>query len=221
MRRIDEQCTDNAVLRLASFMVAVLRREGEAVNRKHVRRLMQLMGIEAIYQRPNTSLASSGPQGVSISFARSRDRPGQPGLVRGYHLRSDWPRDLCHLVAVMDWFSRRVLAWRLSISMETEFCVEALQDAMDRHGQAGHLQYRSGRTFTSAAFIDELAITQVCVSAWTARGGFSTTSSSSRLWRNPKYEVRCSIKAFTPRLPRHAAASAHGSAFTTTNGRAP
>ncbi len=158
-------------------MVAVLRREGEAVNRKHVRRLMQLMGIEAIYQRPNTS-------------QRHPDHKVYPYLLRGLVIdraNQVWCADITYiplakgfvyLVAVMDWFSRRVLAWRLSISMETEFCVEALQDAMDRHGQPGIFNTDQGVQFTRRPSLTSWR-SAVCVSAWTARGGFSTTSSSS------------------------------------------
>ena len=115
-------------------MVAVLRRDGEVVNRKRVRRLMRLMGIEAIYQKPNTS-------------RRHPEHKVYPYLLRDLVIdRSNqvWCADITYiplaegfvyLVAVMDWFSRRVLAWRLSIGMDMAFCVEALQDAMDRHGQ--------------------------------------------------------------------------------------
>jgi len=128
MRRMDE-------LYLASpfygsrRMAAVLRREGWAVNRKRVRRLMRLMGLQAIYQKPDTS----------------RQHPEHrvyPYLLRGLTIERPnqvWCADITYipmakgfvyLVAVMDWFSRRVLAWRVSITMETDFCVEALRDAM-------------------------------------------------------------------------------------------
>jgi putative transposase len=79
-----------------------------------------------------------------------------------------------YLVAVMDWFSRRVLAWRLSIGMDTDFCVEALQEATERFGQPEVFNTDQGVQFTSAAFLDEL---EGCGVPWTAKAGFSTTSS--------------------------------------------
>jgi len=129
MRRIDEQYLATPFYG-SRRMVAVLRREGYAVNRKRVRRLMRLMGIEAIYQKPNTS-------------QRHPDHKVYPYLLRGLVIdrpNQAWCADITYipmakgfvyLVAVMDWFSRRVLAWRLSIGMETAFCVEALQEAID------------------------------------------------------------------------------------------
>jgi transposase InsO family protein len=92
-----------------------------------------------------------------------------------------------YLVAVMDWFSRRVLAWRLSIGMETEFCVEALQDAMDRHGQPEIFNTDQGVQFTSAAFIDELASRGVRISM-DGKGRFLDNIFIERLWRSLKYE---------------------------------
>jgi putative transposase len=100
-----------------------------------------------------------------------------------------------YLVAVMDWFSRRVLAWRLSIGMETEFCVEALQDAMDRHGQPEIFNTDQGVQFTSAAFIDELASRGVRISM-DGKGRFLDNIFIERLWRSLKYE-EVFIKAYT------------------------
>src|SRR5271169_5895187 len=121
MRRIDKQYLATPFYG-ARRMVAVLRREGCAVNRKRVRRLMQVMGIEAIYQRPSTS-------------RRHPDHKVYPYLLRGLAIdrpNQVWCADITYipmargfvyLVAVMDWFSRRVLAWRVSITLETDFCV--------------------------------------------------------------------------------------------------
>ena len=147
MRRIDE-------LYLASpfygsrRMVAVLRREGLVVNRKRVRRLMRLMGLEAIYQKPNTS------QGHP-------DHKVYPYLLRGLSIERAnqvWCADITYipmargfvyLVAVMDWFSRRVLSWRLSITMEADFCVEAVQEALAAHGRPEIFNTDQGVQFTS------------------------------------------------------------------------
>jgi putative transposase len=143
MRRIDE-------LYLATpfhgsrRMVAVLRRDGWTVNRKRVRRLMRVMRIEAIYQKPNTS-------------RRHLDRIVYPYLLRGLAIdRSNqvWcagitygplAKGFVYLVAVMDWFSRRVLAWRLSTGMDSGFCVEALPEGAGSTRFTRNFQLRSGR----------------------------------------------------------------------------
>ena len=192
MRRLDEQ-----YLRTPFYgsrrMVAVLHREGEAVNRKRVRRLMRLMGLEAIYQKPNTS-------------RRHPEHKVYPYLLRGLVINRPnqvWCADITYipmakgfvyLVAVMDWFSRRVLAWRLSIGMETDFCVEALQEAMDRYGQPEIFNTDQGVQFTSAAFIDELAAHGVRISM-DGKGRFLDNIFIERLWRSLKYE-EVFIKAY-------------------------
>ena len=184
MRRLDEQ-----YLRTPFYgsrrMVAVLHREGEAVNRKRVRRLMRLLGLEAIYQKPNTS-------------RRHPEHKVYPYLLRGLVINRPnqvWCADITYiplakgfvyLVAVMDWFSRRVLAWRLSIGMETDFCVEALQEAMDRYGQPEIFNTDQGVQFSSAAFIDELAAHGVRISM-DGKGRFLDNIFIERLWRSLKY----------------------------------
>ena len=158
-------------------MAAVLRREGWAVNRKRVQRLMRVMGIEAIYQKPNTS-------------RRHPDHKVYPYLLRGLTIdrpNQVWCADITYipmakgfvyLVAVMDWFSRRVLAWRVSITMETGFLRRGVAGGAGRYGQPEIFNTDQGVQFTSAAFVDELAA-GVCGSAWTARGGIWTTFSSN------------------------------------------
>ena len=99
-----------------------------------------------------------------------------------------------YLVAVMDWFSRRVLAWRLSITMETEFCVEALQEALDRHGRPEIFNTDQGVQFTSAEFLDELESRGVRISM-DGKGRFLDNIFIERLWRSLKYE-EVYIKAY-------------------------
>jgi Transposase and inactivated derivatives len=133
MRRIDE-------LYLASpfygsrRMTAVLRREGWAVNRKRVRRLMRVMALEAIYQKPNTSRKHPDHK-VYPYLLRDLtiDRPNQVWCADITYI--PMAKGFVYLIAVMDWFSRRVLAWRVSITLDADFCVEALRDAMHRYGQ--------------------------------------------------------------------------------------
>ena len=119
-----------------------------------------------------------------------------------------------YLVAVMDWFSRRVLAWRLSIGMETAFCVEALQEAIDRYGPPEIFNTDQGVQFTCAAFIAELETQGVQISM-DGKGRFLDNIFIERLWRSLKYEDVSSRP--TPWLPRRAAESARGSRFTTTS----
>jgi putative transposase len=185
MRRIDE-------LHLAypfygsRRMAVVLRDDGWLVNRKRVQRLMRLMGLEAIYQKPNTS-------------RRHPDHKVYPYLLRGLIIdrpNQVWCADITYipmakgfvyLVAVMDWFSRRVLSWRLSITMETDFCVEALREAMERHGRPEIFNTDQGVQFTSAGFLDELSSQGVRISM-DGKGRFLDNIFIERLWRSLKYE---------------------------------
>jgi putative transposase len=174
-------------------MAAVLRREGWAVNRKRVRRLMRLMGLWAIYQKPNTS-------------RQHPEHTVYPYLLRGLTIdraNQVWCADITYipmakgfvyLVAVMDWFSRRVLAWRVSITMDTEFCVEALRDAMERHGRPEIFNTDQGSQFTSADFVGELAGRKVRISM-DGRGRYLDNIFIERLWRSLKYE-EVFIKAY-------------------------
>jgi putative transposase len=167
-------------------MVAVLRRDGEVVNRKRVRRLMRLMGIEAIYQKPNTSRRQPEHK-VYPYLLRDLviDRPNQVWCADITYI--PLAKGFVYLVAVMDWFSRRVLAWRLSIGLDMGFCVEALQDAMDRYGQPAIFNTDQGVQFTSGDFIDELADRGVRISM-DGKGRFLDNIFIERLWRSLKYE---------------------------------
>ena len=174
-------------------MVAVLRREGWPVNRKRIKRLMRLMALEAIYRKPNTS-------------RKHPDHKVYPYLLRGLVIdrpNQVWCADITYipmakgfvyLVAVMDWFSRRVLAWRVSITLETDFCVEALQEAMNRHGQPEIFNTDQGVQFTSAAFLGELETLSVRISM-DGKGRFLDNIFIERLWRSLKYE-EVFIKAY-------------------------
>ena len=192
MRRIDELHLDYPFYG-SRRMAVVLRDDGWAVNRKRVQRLMRVMGLEAIYQKPNTSR----PQ---------PDHKVYPYLLRGLIIdrpNQVWCADITYIpmakgfvyvVAVMDWFSRRVLAWRLSITMETEFCVDALREAMDRHGRPEIFNTDQGVQFTSAAFLDRLSSQDVRISM-DGKGRFLDNIFIERLWRSLKYE-EVYIKAY-------------------------
>jgi putative transposase len=185
MRRIDEQYLATPFYG-ARRMVAVLRRDGLVVNRKRVRRLMRLMGIEAIYPKPDTSRAHP-------------DHTTYPYLLRGLAIERPnqvWCADITYVpmakgfvyvVAVMDWFSRRVLSWRLSIGLDGEFCVAALQEALARHGQPEIFNTDQGVQFTSGVFLAELASRGVRISM-DGRGRYLDNIFIERLWRSLKYE---------------------------------
>ena len=108
-------------------------------------------------------------------------------FLRPTHPYIPMARGFVYLVAVMDWFSRRVLAWRLSITMESDFCVDALVEAMDRHGQPEIFNTDQGVQFTSAAFVDELERRDIRISM-DGKGRFLDNIFIERLWRSLKYE---------------------------------
>ena len=185
MRRIDELYLATPFYG-ARRMVAALRRDGCMVNRKRVRRLMRVMRIEAIYQKPNTS-------------RRHPEHTVYPYLLRGLAIdRSNqvWCADITYiplakgfvyLVAVMDWLSRRVLAWRLSTGMDTGFCVETLQEALDRYGSPDIFNTDQGVQFTSAAFTGILVASGIRISM-DGKGRYLDNIFIERLWRSLKYE---------------------------------
>jgi putative transposase len=185
MRRMDELYTASPFYG-SRRMVAVLRRDGWRVNRKRVRRLMRVMGLEAIYQKPNTS--KGHPEHKVYPYllrGLAIERPNQVWCADITYI--PMARGFVYLVAVMDWFSRRVLAWRVSITMETDFCVEALQAAMARYGSPEIFNTDQGVQFTSTGFLEELDSRGVRISM-DGKGRFLDNIFIERLWRSLKYE---------------------------------
>ena len=185
MRRMDELYTKWPFYG-SRRMVAALHQDGVMVNRKRVRRLMRVMGLEAIYQKPNTSKGHPDHKiypyllrGLAI------DRPNQVWCADITYI--PMARGFVYLVAVMDWFSRRVLAWRVSITMEADFCVGALQEAIARHGRPEIFNTDQGVQFTSAGFLEELESRGIRVSM-DGKGRFLDNIFIERLWRSLKYE---------------------------------
>ena len=186
MRRIDE-----LFLKYPFYgsrqMVHQLRREGVRVGRHRIRRLMRLMGLEAIYQAPRTST----PHPAHRVY---------PYLLRGMAIdRADqvWCADITYipvqrgylyLVAVMDWATRHVLAWRLSNTMDARFCVEALKDALAQYGRPEIFNTDQGSQFTSLDFTGVLKDADVAVSM-DGRGRCMDNIFIERLWRSLKYEA--------------------------------
>lgn len=185
MRRMDEIYTKWPFYG-ARRMVAQLRGEGCVVNRKRIRRLMHLMGMEAIYQKPNTS--RKHPRHKVYPYLLRNLVIARPNHV--------WCADITYipmvkgwvyLVAIMDWYSRRVLAWRASITMETDFCVEALTEALKCYGAPEIFNTDQGAQFSSASWIETLSSSGIQISM-DGRGRFLDNIFIERLWRSLKYE---------------------------------
>jgi len=154
-------------------MAAWLATQGHTVNRKRVQRLMRLMGL--IYQRPNTSKAA--PEHTKYPYllgGLTIDRANQVWCSDITYI--PLAKGFIYLVAIMDWHSRAVLAWRLSNTLHADFCVDALEEALRRFGRPEIFNTDQGCQFTSTDFTGVLKASR---SAWTARAGAWTTSSSS------------------------------------------
>ena len=167
-------------------MARHLRREGHAVGRKRVRRLMTRMGLAPIYQRPRTMVPH--PEHRIYRYLL-RDlvvsRPNQVWCSDITYI--PMRRGFLYLVAVMDWATRKSLAWRVSNTMDVAFCVEALQEALARFGRPEIFNTDQGSQFTSADFTDVLRGAQVRISM-DGRGRWMDNVFIERLWRSLKYE---------------------------------
>jgi len=185
MRRLDELHL-NFPFAGSRMLRDLLRLEGHQIGRKHVATLMRKMGIEALYRKPNTS-------------RRHTAHPVFPYLLR--HLTIERPnhvwamdvtyvpmkRGFVYLAAVMDWATRRVLAWRLSISLTTDFCIEAVEEAMARHGKPEIFNTDQGSQFTSAEFVSLLQHHAIRPSM-DGKGCWRDNVFVERLWKSVKYE---------------------------------
>jgi len=186
MRRIDE-----LFLKYPFYgsrqMVRQMLREGIAVGRHRVRRLMRLMGLEAIYQAPRTS-APHPEHRIYPYLLRGLaiERPNQVWCADITYIPVQ--RGFLYLVAIMDWATRRVLAWRLSNTMDASFCVEALNDALARYGRPEIFNTDQGSQFTSLDFTGALKDAGVRISM-DGRGRWMDNVFIERLWRSLKYEA--------------------------------
>ncbi len=175
--------------------------DGRAINRKRVRRLMRVMGIEALVPRPGTGKAAPGHKIY-------------PYLLRGLAITEPnhvWAADITYipmargflyLVAIIDWASRAVLAWRLSNTIDSGFCVAALEEALKRHGRPKIFNTDQGSQFTSAVFTGKLEAAGVAISM-DGRGRFMDNIFIERLWRSIKYE-EVHLKAYADGLEARA-----------------
>ncbi len=167
-------------------MARHLRRDGHAVGRKRGRRLMGRMGLAPIYQRPRTTVPHPEHR-IYRYLLRDLvvDRPNQVWCADITYI--PMRRGFLYLVAVMDWSTRKVLAWRVSNTMDVAFCVEALQEALARFGRPEIFNTDQGSQFTSAEFTDVLRGAQVRISM-DGRGRWMDNVFIERLWRSLKYE---------------------------------
>jgi putative transposase len=185
MRQIDEQFLETPFFGVRQ-MTWHLRNDGHLVNEKRIRRLMRLMGLMPIYQKPNTSRPAKGHKIYPYLLKGLARGSAEPGLVLGHHLPAD-ARGFLYLVAIMDWHTRKVLAWRISNTLEADFCVEALNEAIHKFGQPEIMNTDQGSQFTSFAWTDRLRRTGVRISM-DGKGRFLDNIFIERLWRTLKYE---------------------------------
>jgi putative transposase len=185
MRRIDELHLEHPFAG-SRMLRDLLRREGITIGRLAVATLMRRMGIEALYRRPNTSKPAPGHK-IYPYLLRNLvvDRPNQVWAMDITYI--PMARGFVYLAAVVDWFSRRVLAWKLSITLETEFCIDAVREALARHGKPGIFNTDQGSQFTSVAFTGLLAEQKIAISM-DGRGAWRDNVFVERLWRTVKYE---------------------------------
>ena len=185
MRRLDELHLEHPFLG-ARKLARLLKNEGFAVGRRHVSTLMRCMGIEAIYRKPRTSLPDKAHRiypylltGVAIERANqvwASDITYLP-MAKGF----------VYLVAILDLYSRKVLAWRASNTLASDFCVEALQEALTRFGSPEIFNTDQGSQFSAEAFTEVLKANAICISM-DGKGRWIDNVFVERLWRSVKYE---------------------------------
>ena len=185
MRRIDELHLDYPFAG-SRMLRGMLEDEGIEIGRQRVITMMRRMGIEAIYRRPNTSKATPGNKiypyllrGVLV------DRSNQVWAMDITYI--PMARGFVYLAAVIDWFSRRVLAWRVSIDMAVDFCLEAVEEAIATHGTPDIFNTDQGSQFTSQAFTGLLAANSIAISM-DGKGAWRDNVFIERVWRSVKYE---------------------------------
>jgi putative transposase len=164
----------------------LLAAEGSKIGRRHVKTLMRRMGIEVLYRRPRTTKPEPGHKiypyllrGMAIT------RPNQVWAMDITYIPME--RGFVYLAVVLDWATRRVLSWRLSITMEAAFCVETLEDALARHGRPDIFNTDQGSQFTGSTFTGVLANNGIAISM-DGKGAWRDNVFVERLWRSVKYE---------------------------------
>jgi putative transposase len=159
---------------------------GSKVGRRHVKTLMKRMGIEALYRRPRTTKPEPGHK--IYPYLLRGVEVGRPNHVWAMDITYiPMARGFVYLAAVVDWFSRRVLSWRVSVTMEASFCVETLNDALAAHGKPKIFNTDQGSQFTGEAFTEVLHKHEIDISM-DGKGAWRDNVFVERLWRSVKYE---------------------------------
>ena len=185
MRQIDELHL-NYPFAGSRMLRDLLWQQGLVVGRRHIKTLMRRMGVEAIYRRPNTSKPAPGHRiypyllrGLAIT------RPNQVWAMDITYI--PMARGFIYLAAVVDWFSRRVLAWKLSVTMEALFCIEALEEALSMNEKPEMFNTDQGSQFTSEAFTERLKKEGISISM-DGKGRWRDNVFVERIWKSIKYE---------------------------------
>ena len=185
MRRIDELHL-NYPFAGSRMLRDLLRAEGIEIGRERVATMMKRMDITAIYRRPNTSKPAPGHKIYPYLLRNlAVTRPDQVWAMDISYI--PMARGFVYLAAVIDWFTRRVLSWRVSITMEVDFCLAAVEEALGKHGRPEIFNTDQGSQFTSAAFTGLLADNAIAISM-DGRGSWRDNVFVERLWRSVKYE---------------------------------
>ena len=185
MRRIDELHL-NYPFAGSRMLQGLLKGEGHCVGRLHVRTLMKRMGIEAIYRRPNTSKQAPGHKIYPYLLRKLPViRPNQIWAMDITYV--PMARGFVYLAAVVDWFTRRVLSWQVSITMDTAFCLEAVEEALARYGRPDIFNTDQGSQFTSNEFTGLLINNKIQISM-DGKGAWRDNIFVERLWRTVKYD---------------------------------
>lgn len=200
MRRIDELHLKDPTMG-SRRMAKVLRRENELVGRKRVQRLMRQMGIDPIY--PRKRLSQPGPDHRIYPYLLRNVTVSEPDEVWCADITYiPMRRGFLYLVAIMDWYSRRILAWRLSNTMDTRFCLDALDEAVRRTGRTPRIfNTDQGSQFTSTVWTDRLVDLGVSISM-DGKGAWRDNVIVERFWRTLKYE-EIYLKAYENAVDAH------------------
>jgi putative transposase len=185
MRHIDELHL-NYPFAGSRMLRGLLWQQGMEVGRRHIKTLMRKMGVEAIYRKPNTSKPAPGHR--IYPYLLRNLAVVQPNQVWAMDITYiPMARGFVYLAAVVDWFSRRVLAWKLSITMETNFCIEALEEALSMNEKPEMFNTDQGSQFTSEAFTERLKKEGISISM-DGKGRWRDNVFVERIWKSIKYE---------------------------------
>jgi putative transposase len=185
MRHIDRLHTDYPFAG-ARMLRDLLRQDGFKVGRKHVATLMKRMGIEALYRKPRTTKPGAGHRIYPYLLRNLKiDRPNQVWAMDITYI--PMARGFVYLAAVVDWHTRRTLSWKVSITMDVHFCLEAVEEAISRYGAPEIMNTDQGSQFTSQAFVGLLKGHDIQISM-DGKGSWRDNVFIERLWRSVKYE---------------------------------